>query len=93
MSGDSGTIEVRLPEGPVCGVEAGDASCILPMANLAGWHEVYSGHLAKVALPPFPGGEDGYTGYVTWQEGEGEDPESVMLQLRPDVVDPAPEEE
>lgn len=84
-----GTIVVRLPEGPTCAAPIGeDVKCMLPLANGASWHEMYGGHLANVTLPPYPGQDEGYTGYVTWQEGAPEgDEEGFMLTLRPDVVD------
>lgn len=81
------TIEVRLPEGPVCEVRGGPGvTCILPLANLAAWHELYGGHLGV------DHGE-GASVYVTWQEGEEPEGQWPALHPRPDVVDPAPEGE
>lgn len=83
-------IEVRLPEGPVCEVRGGlGATCILPLANVAGWHELFEGHLARVLLA----GGEGDPGYVTWQGGDGsEEGQWPILHPRPDLVDPAEEE-
>lgn len=86
------TIEVRLPEGPVCEVRGGeDVTCILPVANLAAWHELYGGHLGRVVLAGGDG--EGMAGYVTWQEGEEPEGQWPVLHPRSDVVDPAPEGE
>jgi len=86
------TIEVRLPEGPVCEVRGGlGATCILPLANVAGWHELFGGHLARVLLAGGDG--EGDLGYVTWREGDGsEEGQWPILHPRPDLVDPAEEE-
>jgi hypothetical protein len=51
-------IVVVLPEGGQCAAEAADGSlsCILPTANLDGWHAVFGGHL----------GRDGSGAYWGW---------------------------
>lgn len=73
-------IVVVLPEGAQCeGTPAEewglDVKCIVPMQNEPVWHDVYSGHLARVLV-------DGEAvRYLTWW-GDAEP------MLRPDIVDP-----